>query len=220
MALTVTSPAEITAAYNPIIVSAVSDVRDDLTIGANKPFDEISNGGGYVQITFLLGAHGLLKGDFISIKTAPGAEYLIGVWLVTKIVDSETIVINLKYNGTPSDTCSSYKYLNNYNALLLFYVYQKSSPSTAIKAASKTYKPRFKNGFCYFEADMQDLVKAFNYELYSAAEVLSSDLYILPGNDVQDNTRSFVKWGFEMFEGFDNPVGGVPQYQDEIIATD
>jgi hypothetical protein len=47
--------------------------------------------------------------------------------------------------------------------------------------------------------------------------VLSSDLYLLT-EAVQVDEKSFVKYGFECFEAFDNPVGGEPVYQQEVTA--
>lgn len=216
MALTVTSPSEYSAAYNPVIVQAVSDVRDDFTIGASIGVDVVASASGFVQIT-TDAPHGLLQGDYILISSAPGVTSLEGVALITSVVDSDNIIINKPFLTGISSAGTLYKYISNYSMLLKFYVYITTAPSTAVLVATKTLKPKFASGFCVFYSDLSGLIQSYNYEGTTTDDVLSSDLYEAT-EAVQVDEKSFVKYGFECFEAFDNPVGGQPVYQQEVVA--
>lgn len=216
MALTITPPAEYAPAYNPIIVTAVSDVRVDFTTGAVKEFDSITSNNGFVQIDFLFD-HNLLQGDYILITSAPGAEAIEGVALVTSIIDSDSLIINKPFTTGLSANGELFKYISNYSMLLKFYIYVTAAPTTAVLVATKTLKPKFLNGFCVFYSDLAPLIQSYNYAGLNADDVMSSDLY--EGTEaVQVNTKSFVKYGFECFEAFDNAVGGEPVYTQEATA--
>lgn len=219
MALTITYPDEITPSHNPIIISAVSDVSDKFTIGSSLDFISVGNDAGFAEIVFDYPVT-LLKGDYIFIAkgSAPGAEYLEGVSLIIKKTSSDTYTINKPFQTNISSNGQAYKYLNNYTCLLKFYIYVTSAPTTAIYVASKTIVPKFVGGFCYFEIDVSNLVKAFNFEAYDVDEVLSWDLRPIGSELLIINNHSFVKWGVELFEAFDNPSGGLPEYQQEITA--
>lgn len=214
MTLVITSPPAITAAYNPIIIVANSNVRDDGTIGpaAGTGIDAVTNTGGYATLTFL-SDHGLLLGGYIKITSAPGQPNLVGIALITKVVSTDTIVINKPYPGAISSAGIVYRYISNYNAQLSFYIYVNSAPNTPLLAATKTVKPRFASGFCLFEIDVSGLVRGFNYNAYTAKDVLTSDLYPITGTSLHFDKKSFVKWGFEIIEAFDGPIGGIPEYQ-------
>ena len=216
MALTVTSPSEYSAAYNPVIVQAVSDVRDDFTIGASIGMDVVASASGFVQIT-TDAPHGLLQGDYILITSAPGVTTLEGVALITSVVDSDNIIINKPFTTGISSAGTLYKYISNYSMLLKFYVYITTAPSTAVLVATKTLKPKFSGGYCVFYSDLSGLIQSYNYEGRGSDDVLSSDLYLLT-DAVQVDEKSFVKYGFETFEAFDNPVGGTPVYEEEVVA--
>ena len=216
MALTVTPPSEYSAAYNPIIVTAQSDVRDDFTIGSNIDINAITSASGFVQITTDT-PHGLLQGDYILITSAPGVTSLEGVALITSVVDADNIVINKPFSTGISSAGALYKYISNYSCLTKFYVYYSTAPSTPVLVATKTLKPKFSGGYCVFYIDLAGLIQSYNYVAAGTTNVLSSDLYELT-EAVQVNKKSFVKYGFECFEAFDNPVGGVPVYEEEVIA--
>lgn len=216
MALTITPPSEYSAAYNPVVVTAVSDVRDDFTTGAVKEFDSITSNNGFVQIGFLFD-HNLLQGDYVLITDAPGAKSIQGVALVTSVPATDIVVINKPFTTGLSANGELYKFISNYGMLLKFYVYITTAPSTAVLVATKTLKPKFSGGFCVFYADLAGMIQSYNYEGTDSDDVLSSDLYLLT-DAVQVDEKSFVKYGFECFEAFDNPVGGEPVYQQEVTA--
>jgi hypothetical protein len=216
MALTVTPPSEYSAAYNPVIVTAQSDVRDDFTTGASFGIDVVTSSSGYAQLT-LDSPHTFLKGDYVLITSAPGAEDLEGVALITSVPDSDNIVINKPFVTGLSSSGTVYKYISNYSCLTKFYVYYSAAPSTAVLVATKTLKPKFESGYCVFYIDLAGMIQSYNYDAAGAANVLSSDLYEAT-DAVQVDEKSFVKYGFECFEAFDNPVGGSPVYQQEVTA--
>jgi hypothetical protein len=101
--------------------------------------------------------------------------------------------------------------------LTKFYIYYSTAPSTAVLVATKTLKPKFSGGYCVFYIDLAGLIQSYNYVAAGTTNVLSSDLYELT-DAVQVDKKSFVKYGFECFEAFDNPVGGVPVYEEEVVA--
>ena len=216
MALTITPPSEYSAAYNPVVVTATSDVRDDFTTGSSYAIDTVTSASGFAQLT-LDSPHTFLQGDFVLITSAPGAEYLEGVSLVTSVPDTDNIVINKPFLTNVSSGGLIYKYISNYGMLLKFYVYVTTAPSTEVLVATKTLKPKFSGGFCVFYADLSGLIQSYNYEGTDSDDVLSSDLYEAT-EAVQVNEKSFVHYGFECFEAFDNPVGGEPVYQQEVTA--
>lgn len=219
MALTITYPDAITPAHNPIIISAQSDVTKDFTIGGGLDFVDLANEGGFVKITFDYPVD-LLKGDYIFIPkgNALGAEYIEGVSLITKKISTDTYVINKAFNTNIVSSGQAYKFYNNYTCFVKFYAYFSDDPTQEVYVASKTLTPKFVGGYCYFEIDVAPLVKAYNYEDNNVAEVLSWDLLPIGTEALQINTRSFVKWGVEIFEAFDNPAGGTPEYQQEVTA--
>lgn len=217
MALTITPPDEYSAAYNPVIVTATSDVRDDFTTGSADDIDSITSNGGFVQLTLGSGSNTYLQGDYVLITSAPGVEELEGVALITQVVATDVYVINKAFTTGLSATGQLFKYISNYSCLLKFYTYVTSAPSTAVLRATKTLKPKFEGGFCVFFIDLANLIQSYNYEGAGPDDVLSSDLYEAT-EAVQVNEKSFVKYGFECFEAFDNPVGGTPEYQQEVTA--
>lgn len=210
MALTITDATNYAPAYNPIVVRAVSDVRDDFTIGSAKTITVVTNNLGYVQLTFS-GAHGLVKGDFVLITSAPGTEEIETVGGVTSVLTATSLVTNIPYVTGLSSNGTAYKYIRNYSCVVQFYVYTSDAPSTAKFAATKTVRPAFSGGFCVFNIDLAGLVQSHNYEAYGASNVLSSDLY-LANDTVQNNRKSYVKYGYELFEASDSPIGGEAQY--------
>lgn len=215
MSLTITPPPGYTAGFNPIIVHATSNVRENYTIGdvLGDAIDAITSNNGYAQLTFI-SDHFLLKGDYILITSAPGSEGLEGIALVTQIINDSNIVINRPFITGLSDQGFAYKYLNNYNAISRFYIYVNANPTTPLLVSTKTLKPKFVDGFCEFEIDMSGLVKEYNFVAHKPEEVLWGDLYPLDGLGLQVDKKSFIKWGYELFEAFDNPVGGLPQYEE------
>jgi hypothetical protein len=218
MALTVTSPSEYSAAYNPVIVQAVSDVRDDFTIGDIMVVTDISSSSGFAKITIdNIGSFVFLQGDYVLLTSLPGSESIEGVALITSVIDIDNFVINKPFITGLSSNGSLYKYISNYSMLLKFYVYITTAPSTAVLVATKTLKPKFLSGYCVFYSDLSGLIQSYNYEGTTTDDVLSSDLYVAT-EAVQVDKKSFVKYGFECFEAFDNPVGGTPVYQQEVVA--
>ncbi len=217
MALTITAPDRLTPAYNPVIILATSDVRSDYTIGSIDDIDTITSNAGFVQLALGSGGNTYLKGDYILIVNAPGAEYLLGVALITKVVSLDTYVINKPFVTGLTSTGQLYKYLNNYSAYLKFYVYTEDAPSTAKFAGDKILKPKFEGGFCKFIIDMAGMIKDFNYDDFTPSEVLKYDL--IPANQYTFvNKKSFVIWGYELTEAFDNAVGGNPVFESDIDA--
>ena len=218
MALTVTPPSEYSAAYNPVIVTATSDVRDDFTIGGLMEVTAITSASGYAQITINnIGSFVFLKGDYVLLTSLPGSESIEGVALITSVIDIDNFVINKPFVTGLSSNGALYKYISNYSCLTKFYVYYSTAPSTAVLVATKTLKPKFSGGYCVFYIDLSGLIQSYNYVGAGTTNVLSSDLYELT-DAVQVDKKSFVKYGFECFEAFDNPVGGVPVYEEEVIA--
>ena len=219
MALTITPPADKLPAYNPILIDAVSDVRDDFTVEGVVPITSVTAAtGGFAQLGFdNVSSVILLQGDYLLITSAPGAEYLLGVSLITSVIDSDTVIINKPFFTNVSSDGASYKYISNYSALLKFYVYVTTAPSTALLVATKTLRPRFESGVCVFNIDLAGLIQSYNFAGIGASDVLGSDIYAGAGA-VQTDNKSFVKYGYELFEAFDNPVGGQPVYQQEVTA--
>lgn len=216
MTLVVTPPAEYSAAYNPVIVTAQSDVRDNFTTGSPIEITSVTSNGGFTQL-LMDSPPALLQGDYILITSAPGAEYLEGVSLIIRVIDTDNIVINKPFVTGLSASGTVYKYISNYTCLVKFYIYVSAAPSTAVLVATKSLKPKFESGYCKFYIDLSGLIKSYNYKGLSPSDILSSDLYTTT-DPVQINEKSFVKYGFECFEAFDNPVGGEPVYQQEVEA--
>lgn len=215
MALTITYPNAITPAFNPVLITATSTVRDDYTIGSAKTITSITQSGGFCVLNFSAG-HSLLKGDFVLITSAPGSEEIIGVGLVTQIIDSNSLKINIPFVASLTSNGTAYKYIANYSCVVDLYVYYNSAPSTAVYIGQKIQKPKFVGGFCYFEIDVASIIKSYNFKQSGSSEVLSWDLYEYATTGLQINTKSFVKWGVELAEGFDNPSGGVPEWQGGV----
>lgn len=214
MALTPIYPDDITPAYNPIILRLDSDVRNDSTTGSIKSISGVDNNGGFAQLDFG-GAHGLLKGDYILITVSPGAVGLLGVALVTEIIDTMVLVINKPFINVPTGTVNAYKYYNNYTAVVNTYIYVDDAPTTPELVSVNTIIPKknLTTGFFYFQLDVSGILNKFNYEGLSADDVMSSDLYPLDSNPVaQINKKSFVKYHLAFAEAYDNPVGGTPEY--------
>lgn len=216
MALTITYPNRVTPAFNPILIEAVSDVTSDFTIGSVLNFDTLSSVNGFCRLDFTA-SHGLQQGDYILITAAPGAEAIEGVALVTAIIDSDSLVINKPFTTGISADGDSYKYLNNYNAYIKIYIYTQDAPTTAKLIGDKTLKAKFEGGFCKFIIDMAGIVKDYNWNAYTPSEVLKWDL-IPSGSTTFVNKKSFVHWGIEVTEAFDNPAGGLPTYEQDIEA--
>lgn len=218
MALTITAPDQYAAAYNPLVITATSDVRDDFTTGLAVEITSITSNGGFAQITIdNVSSIDYLQGDYFLITSAPGVESIEGVALITSVIDIDNYVINRPFTTGLSSVGECFKYISNYSMLLKFYIYVTTAPSTAVLVATKLLKPKFAGGFCVFYADVAPLVQSYNYAGLEAGDVLSSDLYEAT-EAVQVNTKSFVKYGYEAFEAFDNPVGGQPVFVQEAIA--
>lgn len=216
MTLTITQPARVTPAYNPIIIEAVSDVSSDFTIGSAILFDSISSNNGNCELAFS-DPHGLLKGDYLLITEAPDAEYILGVALVTKVIDTTTLVINKVFVNDLSATGTLFKYLNNYSAYIKFYVYTDDAPTTPKFALDLTLKPKFEGGFCKFDIDVSSIVRNYCFRGFNVDDVLKYNL--IPSNQYTFiNKKSFVHWGTEISEAFDNPQGGFPTFEQDIEA--
>lgn len=215
--LTPTYPPTFNAAYNPIIITLTSDVRNDGSTGSAKTINAVSNENGFAELTFTA-PHTLLKGDFVLITSAPGASYLLGVAKVITVSSSTVIVINKAFITGISSNGTVYKYLNNYTAIVNTYIYVEAAPTTPELISSNTIIPKknITTGFLYFEFDVSSIIKSYNYEGLGIDDVLSSDLYPLNSNPVaQLNNKSFVKFHNDFAEAFDNPVGGVSEYQPQ-----
>lgn len=210
MALTITHATNYAPAYNPVVVSAVSTVRDDFTLGSAKTITVVTNTSGYVQLTFSA-SHGLIKGDFILITSAPGTEAIETVGYITSVPTATSIVTNIPYVTGLSSNGTAYKYIKNYSCIVRFYVYTSDAPSTEKLAATKIVRPKFAGGFCKFDIDLSGLIQSYNYEGFTPSDVLSSDLYD-SGVLLQYNRKSFVKYGYELFEASDSPIGGEAEY--------
>lgn len=221
MALTPVYPEDIAPAYNPIILTLTSDVTNNSTTGTSKTITSVTNNGGFAQLNFSA-AHSLLKGDYVLVVGAPGANGLLGVSLVTTLVDSDSIVINKPYTNNIGSNGSAFKYFNNYSAVIYTYVYIDDAPTTPELVASTTVIPKknLTTGFFYFEIDIAPILKNFNYEGLGADDVMSSDLYPLDSNPVaQVNKKSFVKYHVAFAEAYDNPVGGQSEYVTQNEQT-
>lgn len=216
MALTITYPDRVTPAFNPILIEATSDVTSDFTIGSSQELAAITSVNGFCKLEYS-DAHSLLKGDYILITSAPGAESIEGVALVTAVVDTNNVIINKPFTSGLSGLGEAFKYLNNYNAYVKIYVYTEDAPTTAKFVGDKTLKAKFEGGFCKFIIDMASIVRAYNWDEYAPNEVLKWDL-IPSGSTHFVNKKSFVHWGVEISEAFDNPAGGTPVYEQDIEA--
>lgn len=210
MALTITHATNYAPAYNPVVVSAVSTVRDDFTLGLAKTVTVVTNTLGYVQLTFSAN-HNLVKGDFVLITSAPGTEGIETVGYVTSVPTATSLVTNIPYITGLSSNGTAYKYIKNYSCVVRFYVYTVDAPSTAKLAATKIVRPKFVGGFCQFDIDLAGLIQSYNYEGFTPSDVLSSDLYTA-NNILQNNRKSFVKYGYELFEASDSPIGGDAEF--------
>lgn len=213
MSLTInTEPNSYTAVYNPIIFEFDSDVASDFTIGAEKESETTSNYNGFIQIYSSLALHGLLQGDFIKISQDGGITGLEGIYIVTKIIDTETFVINAPYTIAPTGQVWYYKYLKNYNAVIRVFAYNLCDAN--YKLISKlTLKPRFVGGYCKFYIDVADILKDFNNECNTADDVISSDLFpLISAPIIQTNNNSFLSFYISYAEGFDNPISGDAEY--------
>lgn len=215
--LTPTYPDTFSAAYNPIILTLTSDVRNDGSQGSAKTISAAANENGFTKLTFTA-PHVLLKGDFILITAAPGASYLLGVAKVIAVSSSTVLVINKAFITGISSNGTVYKYLNNYTAIINTYIYVEAAPTTPELVSQNTVIPKknLTTGFLYFEIDLSTIITSYNYEGLGIDDVLSSDLYPLDSNPVaQLNNKSFVKFHNDFAEAFDNPVGGESEYQPQ-----
>lgn len=217
MSLSVTPPADFSPAYNPVLVEAVSNVRDDFTTGSALEITAVTESNGYSILTFGT-AHGLLQGDYILVTLAPDADYLLGVALVTEVIDVDNVLTNKIFLTGVSGNGEAFKYISNYSLLLKFYIYITTDSGTPILSATKILKPFFSGGFCNFRIDLSNLIQGYNFAGYDADDVLSSDIFPIGGTGSQPNNKSFVKYGFECFEAFDNPIGGDPVFEEEATA--
>lgn len=210
MALTITHATNYAPAYNPVLVRAVSTVRDDFTLGSAKTITVVTNTLGYAQLTFS-GNHSLVKGDFILITSAPGTEGIETVGYITSVPTATSLVTNIPYITGLSSNGTAYKYIKNYSCIVRFYVYTADAPTTEKLAATKIVRPKFVSGQCNFDIDLAGLIQSYNYEGFTPSDVLSSDLYT--ANDtMQNNRKSFVKYGYELFEASDSPIGGEAEF--------
>jgi hypothetical protein len=213
MSLTISvEPNSSTAVYNPIVFEFDSDVASDFTIGGEIESETTTNNNGYVQIFNSSAGHGLLQGDFIKISQNGGISSLSGIWIVTKIIDTETFVINAPYTIAPTSPVWYFKYLKNYNAVIRVFAYNLCDASYKL-IAKLTLKPRFVGGFCKFYIDVADILKDFNNECNTADDVISSDLFpLISAPIIQTNNNSFLSFYISYAEGFDNPISGDAEY--------
>jgi hypothetical protein len=213
MSLTIsTEPNSSTAVYNPIVFEFDSDVTSDFTIGAEIESETTTNYNGYVQIFNSSAGHGLLQGDFIKISQNGGISALSGIWIVTKIIDTETFVINAPYTIAPTSPVWYFKYIKNYNAVIRVFAYNLCDANYKL-VAKLTLKPRFVGGFCKFYIDVADILKDFNNECNTADDVISSDLFpLISAPIIQTNNNSFLSFYISYAEGFDNPISGDAEY--------
>lgn len=221
MSLTPTYPDTIAPAYNPIILTLVSDITNLSTQGAVKTITSVTNNGGYAQLNFSA-AHGLVKGDFVLITVAPDAPGLLGVGLITELTDADSVVINKPFVNNISANGNAFKYISNYSAVIYTYVYIDDNPILPNLVSTNTIIPKknLSTGFLYFEIDLAPILNKFNYEGFAADDVMSSDLYPLDSNPVaQINKKSFVKYHVEFAEAYDNPIGGDPGYVEQLPQT-
>jgi hypothetical protein len=221
MALTPVYPEDIAPAYNPIILRLDSNVTNSSTTGSSKSLTSVTNNGGFAQLNFSA-PHTLVKGDYVIVFTSPGALGLLGVGLVTVLVDSDSIVINKPFVSNITSNGSVFKYLNNYSAIVNTYIYVEDAPTTPELVSSTTVIPKknLSTGFLYFEVDIAPILKNFNYDGLAADDVMSSDLYPLDSNPVaQINKKSFVKYHVAFAEAYDNPVGGESEYVSQNEQT-
>lgn len=216
MTLVATYPPKFSAAYFPMILRLDSDVRDDFTTGSNKSISSVTNNLGFAQLQFS-GAHSLLQGDYLLITSAPSRLNLLGVSLVKKIINGNTIVINKPFTGPISSSGISFKYINNYNAVVRVYVNTQTQDDNLV--AIRTIKPRFEGGFCVFECDLSSILQGYSYEGNDVRDVLDKDLYPADSNPFpQYNNRSYAEYYTEHAEAFDNPVGGDPVYNPQEFS--
>jgi hypothetical protein len=213
MSLTIsTEPSSYTAVYNPIIFEFDSDVNSDFTIGGEIESETTSNYNGYIQIFNGSTAHGLLVGDFIKISQDGGITGLEGIYIVTKIIDIETFVINAPYTIAPTSPVWYFKYLKNYNAVIRVFAYNLCDASYKL-IAKLTLKPIFVGGYCKFYIDIADILKDFNNECNTADNVISGDLFpLISPPTIETNNNSFLKFYISYAEGFDNPISGDAEY--------
>lgn len=213
MSLTISvEPNLSTAVYNPIVFEFDSDVTSDFTIGAEIESETTTNYNGYVQIFNSSAGHGLLQGDFIKISQNGGISALSGIWIVTKIIDTETFVINAPYTIAPTSPVWYFKYIKNYNAVIRVFAYNLCDANYKL-VAKLTLKPRFVGGFCKFYIDVADILKDFNNECNTADDVISSDLFpLISAPIIQTNNNSFLSFYISYAEGFDNPISGDAEY--------
>jgi hypothetical protein len=213
MSLTISvEPNSSTAVYNPIVFEFDSDVASDFTIGGEIESETTTNNNGYVQIFNSSAGHGLLQGDFIKISQNGGISSLSGIWIVTKIIDTETFVINAPYTIAPTSPVWYFKYLKNYNAVIRVFAYNLCDASYKL-IAKLTLKPRFVGGFCKFYIDVADILKDFNNECNTADDVISGDLFpLISAPIIQTNNNSFLSFYISYAEGFDNPISGDAEY--------
>lgn len=215
MALTITYPNSITPAFNPVVIEATSNVRDDYTIGSAKTISSISQSGGFAVLNFSA-SHSLLKGDFVLITSAPGSLESLGVALVTQVIDSDSVKVNIPFFASLTSSGTAYKYISNYACVVDLYVYYISAPTTPVYIGQIKQRPKFLNGFCFFEIDVSGIFKSYNFSGPGSDKVLSWDIFPATNPSIQSNTKSFVKWGIDVYEGFDNPSGGVPEWQGGV----
>jgi hypothetical protein len=212
MSLTInTEPNSSTAVYNPIEFVFDSDVRSDFTIGSEIEAEDIFNYNGYVQI-YSLTPHGLLQGDFIKVSQGGDIPGLEAIWVITKIIDANNIVINAPYTLYPESVVFYFKYIKNYNAVIRVFAYNLCDANYKL-VAKLTLKPRFVGGFCKFYIDVADILKDFNNECNTADDVISGDLFpLVSAPIIQTNNNSFLSFYISYAEGFDNPISGDAEY--------
>jgi hypothetical protein len=199
------------AVYNPIVYEFSSDVAADYTIGPEVEVEVISNYNGYIQIYSTLAPHGLLQGDYVKISQDGGLAGFAGIWIVTKVIDTDTFVINAPYTVAPSGQVWYFKYLNNYNAIIRVYGYFECITNYGLIAKIQL-KPYFNNGYCWFYIDISDILKDFN-STCNTTEGMTSNLFpLVSPPTIQNNFNSFIKYYISYAEGFDNPVGNEAEY--------
>jgi hypothetical protein len=207
-----TEPSSYTAVYNPIIFEFDSDVTSDFTIGGEIEAETFFNTNGYCTIFNSSAPHGLLQGDFIKISQDGGITGLEGIYIVTKIIDTETFIINAPYTIAPTSPVWYFKYLKNYNAVIRVFAYNLCDTSYKL-IAKLNLKPRFVGGYCKFYIDIADILKDFNNECNTADSVISGDLFpLISPPIIETNNNSFLKFYISYAEGFDNPISGDAEY--------
>ncbi len=203
MALTILSnPPELAPAYNPIICSVSSDVTDSFTTGTARVINSIQSNNGFTQLN-LGSVLAVGVGNYVLITDAPGVPSLLGVARVTESISGTQFVVDKVFVSNLSSAGEVFRYRKNYFLIVDIYIFITTNPSTPLLATTLRLRPRFNVGFCRWDIDFSSVIKDFNFAGFTIDDVLSSDIYPIDGTEMQANEKSFVKYGFELFENLE-----------------